>query len=131
MTSGAARARGGELQGAAGRPTVSGRAAGPARGKTEEGGNRALGGRGREGADRWARSGSEREKEGSAGLRGKRAGVVAHAGEERKGGCWASGLAHAGRKGEERERVLGWAEGEGSGPAGWAPFYSFSFSTLH
>jgi hypothetical protein len=64
--------------------------------------------------------GRERRASARLGLRGKRR--------------WAC-LAHAGRRGKaqggERERVLGWAEGERSGPAGWAPFYSFSFSTLH
>jgi hypothetical protein len=75
-------------------------------GRTGEGknrggeGNRALGGRGRGGADGWARSGSEREKEGSAGLRGKRAGVVAHAGEERKGRVLGLGFGPRGKRGE-------------------------------
>jgi hypothetical protein len=84
-----------------------------------------CGGEGEE-ADPRAPAGRERE-EGRAGERWlglvgekKRAGL-AHAGErKRRRGVLGLGL------GKERE-----GEGEGFGPAGWAPFSSFSFSTLH
>jgi hypothetical protein len=108
------------------------------RGKTEEvaGGKKHLtGGTG-------LAAGEKRGERGSAGSgwgKGKKRAGLAHVGKrKRRRGFWASGWEGKRereptqvRKGEERERVLGWAEGERSGPAGWAPFYSFSFSTLH
>jgi hypothetical protein len=130
------RARGREPRGAAKRPPVSGRAAGPARGKTEEGARgkkRLTGGtslaeeegrRGRSGGgvegNGWAAvrsprgEGERREGERAARLRRERE-------REKRGG---PSVAHAGgRRGKEareRERERVWAAG--------LSFLSFSFS---
>jgi hypothetical protein len=58
-----------------------------------------------------------------------------HAGEKKEGGAGRGNWATVAQAGGERERGVGRLrkerEGEGFGPAGWAPFYSFSFSILH
>jgi hypothetical protein len=69
--------------------------------------------------DGWGRAASEMERKGAAE---RRLGLgTAHAGEKGKGRRGCTGP----REGKER------GKGEGFGPAGWAPFPSFSFSTLH
>jgi hypothetical protein len=153
LASGALRARGGEPRGAAERPTVSGRAAGPARGENRGGREEkkeltrgvGLAERERERGEsgvRWEKKGrrqagpSWQRERGEGGERtGPAEGGVgrgtAHAGEERKEGrelglgrLWAVGRKRGREARGEREK------GRGAG-LGCLLSFPFSFSILH
>jgi hypothetical protein len=99
-----ARARGGELAGVLG-----------VRWRRE---NRGRGGRkGRTGADRSDPTVREREREVGRGASAE--------------GSWAGARPTRGKRKKEGRAGPEGGEREMSGPAGWAPFHSLSFSTLH